>query len=76
MDRKNQIRQIAIGPDYKNAMYYKIGQSVYGGHTITDIIETDEGYEIHIMTEDEQEGKRWKFFNKSMAVSTEYDLEY
>ena len=35
----NNIRKISIGIDYKNeAMHYSIGQQVYGGHTICDII--------------------------------------
>ena len=34
------IRKISIGQDYKNeAMHYSVGQEVYGGHTICDIIE-------------------------------------
>ena len=34
------IRKITIGKDYKNdAMHYSVGQDVYGGHTICDIIE-------------------------------------
>ena len=34
------IRKITVGKDYKNdAMHYAVGQEVYGGHTICDIIE-------------------------------------
>ena len=34
------IRKISVGKDYKNdAMHYAVGQEVYGGHTICDIIE-------------------------------------
>ena len=34
------IRKISIGKDYKNdAMHYAVGQEVYGGHTICDILE-------------------------------------
>ena len=33
------IRKISIGADYKNdAMHYAVGQGVYGGHNISDII--------------------------------------
>jgi len=33
------IRKISIGTDYKNeAMHYSVGQEVYGGHTISDIL--------------------------------------
>ena len=69
------IRKISIGKDYKNeAMHYAVNQEVYGGHTICDIIEEDTKYSIYI-----KKGKEvlpWKDFNKYMAVSVEYNLEY
>ena len=43
------IRKISIGADYKNdAMHYSVGQEVYGGHTISDILEEDGTYKIFI----------------------------
>ena len=43
------IRKISIGKDYKNdAMHYAVGQEVYGGHTICDILEEKEKYSIYI----------------------------
>ena len=43
------IRKISIGKDYKNeAMHYAVGQEVYGGHTICDIIEEKEKYSVYI----------------------------
>ena len=69
------IRKISIGQDYKNeAMHYSVGQGVYGGHTITDILEEDGSYDIYIQKEDEI--KPWKSFNKNMAISVEYNLDY
>ena len=46
----NQIvRKISIGRDYKNdAMHYAVGQEVYGGHTIKNIIEEDDKYSIYM----------------------------
>tara|TARA_R110002020_G_scaffold75053_1_gene191372 strand:+ start:606 stop:833 length:228 start_codon:yes stop_codon:yes gene_type:complete len=73
----NVIRKISIGSDYKNdAMHYSIGQQVYGGHTICDIIgaEGDGEYLIYIQKEDEV--IPWKKFNSNMAIAVEYDLEY
>jgi hypothetical protein len=71
----NLIRKISIGRDYKNeAMHYSVGQEVYGGHTICDIVEEDNKYTVYI-----SKGKEvlpWKDFNKNMAVSVEYNLEY
>ena len=45
------IRKISIGSDYKNeAMHYSVGQQVYGGHEISDILldEKDNSYNIYI----------------------------
>ena len=39
------IRKITVGKDYKNdSMHYAVGQEVYGGHKICDIIEEDDKY--------------------------------
>jgi hypothetical protein len=47
--KMNLIRKISIGRDYKNdAMHYSIGQEVFGGHTISEILEEEEGYVIYI----------------------------
>ena len=73
----NVIRKISIGSDYKNdAMHYSIGQQVYGGHEISDILfdHTDSSYNIYIKKHDET--LPWKKFNSNMAISIEYDLEY
>ncbi len=69
------IRKISIGQDYKNeAMHYSVGQEVYGGHRICDIMAEEKGYYIYI----EKNGAQlpWKHFNKNMAVSIEYNLDY
>ena len=69
------IRKISIGRDYKtDSMHYAVGQEVYGGHTICDIIEEQDKYSIYI-----QKGNEvlpWKEFNKNMAISVEFNLEY
>ena len=39
------IRKITIGKDYKNdSMHYAVGQEVYGGHIISNIIEEEDKY--------------------------------
>ena len=71
----NLIRKISIVRDYKNdAMHYSVGQEVFGGHTISEILEEEEGYVIYIKKKDEI--LPWKNFNKNMAVSIEFNLEY
>ena len=71
------IRKISIGADYKNdAMHYSVGQQVYGGHIINNIMfdEKDNSYNIYIKKHEEV--MPWKKFNSNMAISVEYDLEY
>ena len=69
------IRKITIGKDYKiDAMHYSVGQEVYGGHTICDILEEDDKYSIYIRKD--KNVLPWKDFNKNMAVSVEYNLQY
>ena len=69
------IRKISIGRDYKNeAMHYAVGQEVYGGHVIHNIVEEEDKYKIFIKKNNEV--LPWKDFNKNMAISVEYNLEY
>ena len=69
------IRKITVGKDYKeNAMHYAVGQEVYGGHTISDILEEKDKYSIYIKKN--KDVLQWKAFNKNMAISIEYNLEY
>ena len=73
----SNIRKISIGSDYKNdAMHYSVGQEVYGGHTINDILyeEDDQSYNIFISKDNEV--IPWKKFNRNMSIAVEYDLKY
>jgi hypothetical protein len=55
-------------------MHYSVGQEVFGGHTITEIIETEGEYQIFINKNDEV--LPWKHFNKNMAIAVEFNLDY
>jgi|TARA_B110000259_G_scaffold84266_1_gene98358 hypothetical protein len=55
-------------------MHYAVGQEVYGGHTISDIIEEKNKFSVYIKKGDIK--IPWKDFNKNMAISVEYNLEY
>ncbi len=69
------IRKITVGKDYKNdAMHYSVGQEVYGGHVINNIIEEDDKYSIYIKKGSDV--LPWKDFNKNMAISIEFNLQY
>ena len=69
-----QIRKISIGSNYKDsAMHYSIGQEVYGGHRVSQIIKVEAGYDI-IIRKDSVD-KIWKTFNNCMAIALEYRLD-
>jgi hypothetical protein len=71
------IRKISIGSDYKNdAMHYSVGQEVYGGHNITDILFQDQDQSYNIFITKNNEVLPWKKFNSNMAISVEFDLKY
>ena len=71
------IRKISIGSDYKNdAMHYSVGQEVYGGHTICNILSDDDQKDYSIFIKKSKEILPWKNFNSNMAVAVEYDLNY
>ena len=73
----NNIRKISIGSDYKNdAMHYAVGQQVYGGHEISNIIFEDDDNSYNTFITKDDEVLPWKKFNSNMAISVEYDLEY
>jgi len=75
LQKMSLVRKISIGRDYKNdAMHYSVGQEVYGGHIIDNIIEEEDKYSIYIRKNNEI--LPWKDFNKNMAIAVEYDLEY
>ena len=57
-----------------DSMHYAVDQEVYGGHKICDIIEEEDKYSIYIRKEEVV--IPWKDFNKNMAISVEYNLEY
>ena len=72
----HNIRKISIGSDYKNdAMHYSVGQEVYGGHIISDILEPEQG-EYMIYIKKNNEILPWKKFNSNMAIAVEFDLKY
>ena len=73
----NIIRKISIGTDYKNeAMHYAVGQEVYGGHIICDILNSEKEGEYLIYIKKGGEVVPWKKFNSQMAIAVEFDLTY
>jgi hypothetical protein len=77
MKQSSTVRKISIGSDYKDkAMHYSIGQKVWGDHTISNIIHNEEDNSYDIFITKNSEIVPWKKFNRNMAISVEYDLNY
>lgn len=73
----NDIRKIAVGPDYKSgAMHYLVGQTVLGGSHKIHLIQKVEGA-IRIWIEDNESLVfLWKEFSSSMPISIEYNIQF
>jgi len=70
-----EIRKISVGPDYKNAMHFQVGQRVLGASNIIERITLDDKcYRVWIINE-KQEIVLWKNFD-GMPVSVEYLIDF
>jgi hypothetical protein len=75
----NDIRKIAVGPDYKNgAMHYVVGQEVLKGTYVIHLIKyvhSEDSFKIWIESTHKKEVMIWKQF-VSMPVSIEYNINF
>tara|TARA_Y100000385_G_C13033664_1_gene611974 strand:+ start:805 stop:1035 length:231 start_codon:yes stop_codon:yes gene_type:complete len=75
----NDIRKIAIGPDYKGgAMHYVVGQEILKGTYKIHHIRYDENidaFKVWIKSTYNKEVVLWKQFI-SMPVSVEYNINF
>ena len=75
----NDIRKIAVGPDYKGgAMHYVVGQEVLKGTYVIHLIRydhTEDCFKIWIESAYKKEVMLWKQF-VNMPVSVEYNINF
>jgi hypothetical protein len=75
----NDIRKIAVGPDYKGgAMHYVVGQEVLKGTYVIHLIRYDhneDSFKIWIESACKKEVMLWKQF-VNMPVSVEYNINF
>ena len=74
----NRIRKITIAQGHyhrQDVMNYVIGGNAYGDYKIVEIVENDKEYTIKIKNS-QNELVDWKKFNKNVAVSIEYSLDF
>ena len=75
----NDIRKIAVGPDYKSgAMHYVVGQEILGGTHMIHLIRKNESNQSLTIFIENKKGEifLWKEFNSSMPVSIEYNIYF
>ncbi len=75
----NDIRKIAVGPDYKSgAMHYVVGQEILGGTHMIHLIRKNESNQSLTIFIENKKGEifLWKEFNFSMPVSIEYNIYF
>lgn len=77
---QNKIRKVSIGPDYKDAMHFTVGQSVLrDSHTIHSVrvgrANEVQSQVIVYVKNDSDEAFAWKTF-VGMPFSVEYDIEF
>jgi hypothetical protein len=72
------IRKISVGPDYKSAMHYMVGQKIFNDtneiyHIKRNI--KDLSFQVFIINKKE-EVVLWKEFSQSMPISIEFNIDF
>lgn len=71
------IRKISVGPDYKNALHYTVGQDIISGTHKIHNIKADENLCYVIFVENpDQEVFAWKSISNTVPVIVEYNIDF
>jgi hypothetical protein len=71
------IRKIAVGPDYKSAMHFVVGQDVANGRFVIDtIVHNSDTGSFEVWVKDTDGLRKWKEFNDNTPVHIEYNTNY
>ena len=71
-----EIRKIAVGADYKNAMHYIVGQVVLNGTATIEHICRTKKSSIEIWIKNKDGVMKWKEFTSQMPTSIEFNIEF
>lgn len=70
------IRKISILYHTKD-MHFSVGQEVYGGHVVSDIVRNDDGsHSIMILNGKTKEIMSWKKLSPTVPVIVEHSLKF
>jgi len=71
------IRKVSIGPDYKNAMTYQVGQKVLDNSNEITLIRKEDTGEIKIYIKNESnETVVWKTLSNEIPVVIEHNINF
>lgn len=73
-----EIRKISVGPDYKSAMHYMVGQKILNDtNEIYHIRYDDKKSSIKIfIINKKSEVVLWKEFTQSIPISIEFNIDF
>lgn len=75
---QGDIRKIAVGPNYKDAMAYTVGQNIVGGTQVIERIKRNEqtgSIELYVKNKN-GESTIYKEFTSTVPISIEYNLNF
>jgi len=73
-----EIRKISVGPDYKSAMHYMVGQKILSDTNEIHHIKYDakkSSIKIFIINK-KSEVVLWKEFTQSIPISIEFNIDF
>lgn len=71
------IRKISVGPDYKNALHYTVGQDIISGtHKINNIKPENDGSYTIFVENDQSEVFAWKNVSHTVPVVVEFNINF
>lgn len=76
LEINSYIRKVSVGPDYKAAMVYMVGQSVMGGDFKIHAINRDIDGNVSIFVEKNNVVELWKLVTANMPMVFEMNVDF
>jgi hypothetical protein len=70
------IRRVSVGPNFKEAMNYLVGQEVMKGTGVVDTIRRLDDGDVQVWVLKGKEIYLWKTISSAMPITIEYDLNF
>lgn len=70
------VRRVSVGPNFKDAMNYLVGQEVMKGAGVIESIRRLESLDVEVWVRKGNEIYLWKTISSAMPITVEYDLNF